>query len=78
MASPSRQATDQPRPQDPKLSESGKEKAPRTKASTPKSRRIKISRKEKEFESLLRRAARLQARPHLARQKRDPSKSPVA
>ena len=45
---------------------------------SPKSRRTRISRKDKEFEMLLRRAARVRASAHVAPRKRESSKAPVA
>jgi hypothetical protein len=45
---------------------------------SPKSRPVKMSRKEKEFEMLLRQAARLRTGVHAAQPKRESSKSPAA
>jgi hypothetical protein len=45
---------------------------------SPKGRRIKMSRKDKEFETLLRRAARVSARAHAAPRKRASTKTRTA
>jgi len=78
MASPPRQAVDLPRLQGPKLSASAKERASDMNSRSPKSRHPRSSRKDREFEMLLRRAARVRASAHGSQRKRESSKTPVA